>query len=80
MEVVPIMVLSFFVAVFAAGGVLGAMAVLVLGVHLEEWRMSVKTKRRAATRLESGTRRVLRVGLHNPLASTDQRDSDAADR
>lgn len=74
------MILIVLVAVFTAGAVLGAFAVLVLGVHAEERRMSVKAKHRAASGLESGTRRVLGVGLRNPLAAENQPDSGEAGR
>jgi hypothetical protein len=68
------------IAVFVAGGVLGALGVLAIGVHAEERRMSVKAKRRAITRLESGTRRVLGVSVRNSISSADQSDRDGAGR
>jgi hypothetical protein len=74
------MLLSVVAAVFVAGGVLGALVVLVLGIHGEERRMSVKSKRRPGTRPESGTRRVLGVGVRNPLACADRSDHDDAGR
>jgi hypothetical protein len=58
-------------AVFIAGGVLGALMVLVLGIHAEERRLSIKAKIQASTRLEAGTRRVLGVGVRNAVTSED---------
>ena len=74
------MIVSVFVALFVAGGVLGALAVLVLGIQAEERQMSVKAKRRAATRLEFGTRRALGVSVRNPLAREDPPDHNDAVR
>jgi membrane protein YqaA with SNARE-associated domain len=74
------MLVSVLVAVFVAGGVLGALVMLVLGVQAEERRMSVKAKRRAATRVESGTRRVLGVSVRDQVGSADRSDHDGVGR
>lgn len=66
--------------VFTAGGVLGALGVLVLGIHAEERRMSVKAKTHTANRLEAGTRRVLGVGVRNVVTSDDHSDRDGGGR
>jgi hypothetical protein len=67
-----------FLAVFLAGGSLGAFAVLVIGIHADEHRMSLKAKAPANSRAEAGTRRVLGVGVrtvHDPHGRiSDRRD------
>jgi hypothetical protein len=76
----PITLVISLTAVFAAGGVLGALAVLVLGIRAEERRMSVRAKTDAATRLEAGTRRVLGVGVRNVVTSEDRSDRHGGGR
>jgi hypothetical protein len=74
------MVLIVLAAVFAAGGALGVLAVLVLGIHAEERQMSLKVKRQAVTRLESGARRVLGVTVRDGAVSNDRPDRDDVGR
>jgi hypothetical protein len=67
-------------AVFLIGGVLGALVVLVLGIHADERRMGLKAKAPAGTRVEAGTRRVLGVGVRTVSVPGDRSElSDCSD-
>ena len=74
------MILLAFIAVFVLGGALGALAVLVAGIHNDERRMSLKAKAPARTRTEVGARRVLGVGVRNVAASDQHPDHDDVGR
>lgn len=69
-----IAVLISLVAVFVTGGALGALVVLVIGIHADERRKTLKGKAPAGTRLEAGTRRVLGVGVRNVAVPDDRPD------
>ena len=64
---------------FVTGGVLGALLVVVIGIHADERRESLKAKSPAGNAAEAGTRRVLGVAVRNVVSDQRPNRSDRRD-